>query len=150
MKLLLVAAASTAAALISVTTADAGDPATGSGSSSQGSAPNLDRPPGWYKKPTPERVRAAWPIKALKAGISGKVRLDCQVNIHGLLEDCPVLSDTPAGQNFGTAALLLTPQFLFTPAIVSGQVAPSRVRMPIIFDYQGPPRADAVVGSATL
>lgn len=110
-----------------------------------------DRPADWYKRPTPEQLRAAWPTKAYRAGMSGKVELDCQVNTHGLLEDCHVLSETPPGQNFGTAAMLLTPQFLLTPAVVDGEPAPSRVRMPITFEYQGTPGRDEMpLGGAIL
>ena len=61
--------------------------------------------------------------------------LSCRVNVHGVLEDCQVISETPANQGFGAAALLLTPEFLFKPATVMGQPVPERVYFPVNFAW---------------
>ncbi len=93
--------------------------------------------PGWLKKPDSNDLRAAWPVNALRRNIGGKADLHCIVNIHGLLEHCNVVSETPLGLGFGAAALLLTPNFLMTPGTRNGVPFPSAVNIPIHFDAQG-------------
>jgi TonB family protein len=97
-----------------------------------------DRTANWLKRPTPEQIRSVWPIRAIRRGVSGKAEISCRVNVHGLTEDCQVISETPPGEGFGAAALMLTPQFVFKPAIVHGEPTPSQVRFPVNFVTQGP------------
>jgi hypothetical protein len=109
-----------AAALVAIASPDAG--ATG----------HNETPANWYKKPSGEQIHAVWPLKALNS--RGKAIINCGVNIHGLAEDCIVVSEDPPGDGFGTAALLLTPDFLFSPATIDGSPVSSRVVIPINFE----------------
>ncbi len=97
--------------------------------------------PGWEKKPTPEDLRAVYPTKALKAGVGGRATIECEVATDGLLRNCVVLKDDPAGMNFGAAALALTLQFRFKPATRNGVPFVSRVVIPIT--WEEPSRASS-------
>ena len=107
-------------------------------------------PPDWAKRLQPEDIRGVWPSLAQRSGIGGKVAIDCRVNIHGLVEDCRVLSEEPAGQGFGGAALLLTPQMLFRPARRNGVPEPSRITVPITFASGGLAHAPEIVPTVTV
>lgn len=93
-----------------------------------------DSNPEWLKRPTPEDLLAVWPAEALKSGRGGRVELGCTVTVQGSLRDCRVLSEDPAGQGFGAAAMVLTRQLLFKPARKGGQAVEQAIRLPINFD----------------
>jgi hypothetical protein len=80
-----------------------------------------DQPGDWLKKPTPDELLAVYPHEALGRGLGGEATISCLVSTQGALFDCYVTSEAPAGQNFGFAALALTPQFLMRPATLKGQ-----------------------------
>jgi|GEM_PF-280791 len=101
-------------------------------------------PPAWFKKPSAADLIAAWPSEALSRGIGGKVTLTCMVSLHGELEACHVVSESPEGMGFGAAAMLLTPQFLFKPATRDGQPVISNMTLPLKFENNETPAPDAV------
>jgi TonB family protein len=90
-----------------------------------------NREPDWFKKPTPERLMALYPLEAMKKGLAGGAVIDCKVTVQGTLRDCAVVSEKPEGIGFGAAALALSPQFLMTPAVKNGQPVEGEVRIPI-------------------
>ncbi len=92
-------------------------------------------PPAWFHQPDADAIHAAWPAKALGMGRGGVAVVNCRVNIHGVTEDCQVRSETPPGEGFGAAALLLTPDFIFKPATQSGEPVPARVSIPVTFKW---------------
>lgn len=113
--------------------------------------PILDRDPDWAKRLRPEDILGVWPTAALKKGLAGKAAIKCKVSLQGGLFDCKVLSETPAGAGFGSAALLLVPQILMRPATIDGKPAVSDISIPITFQANGPVAADVirpVVGAA--
>ncbi|MHB8530118.1 MAG: TonB family protein [Caulobacteraceae bacterium] len=89
--------------------------------------------PDWLRKPTPAQLEAVWPTQAQRAGVSGVAVLECEANIHGLLEKCRVVAQSPPGMDFGAAALLLTPQFQFRPATGPNGPVTARVTIPMRF-----------------
>lgn len=91
------------------------------------------KPPDWNKRPSAEEIEAAWPTDATRRGQGGRVEVSCTVNVHGLLEDCRVVSEQPANLGFGAAAMLLIPDFVMKPATVMGKPVPGGVRIPINF-----------------
>ncbi len=93
--------------------------------------------PDWLKKPKVEGLLAVWPVKALQQAIGCKVVLHCQVNTHGLLQQCQVASESRPGYGFGAAALLLAPSFEFRPAMGPDGPRVAMVSLPINFDTQG-------------
>jgi TonB family protein len=96
--------------------------------------PQTKTPASWRTKPSASQLLGAWPAEALAKHIEGKVQLNCAVTTAGQADDCKVVSETPAGLGFGSAALLLTPTFLFNPARDATGPIVSRVNIPINFN----------------
>ena len=65
------------------------------------------------------------------------MKLNCEVDRSGLLQDCELTSEDPPGMGFGPAAIALTPKFLFRPATLDGRPITSRVVIPIGFGMDG-------------
>lgn len=104
----------------------------------------VETPADWLRKPSLDDMMTVWPLEALKRGQSGKGVIDCEVSAHGALVDCEVVSEEPAGSNFGRAAKALAPQFLMKPATKDGKpVSGGRARIPINFIWRGGPGAEA-------
>lgn len=103
------------------------------GASLAGEQP-VDTPADWLRRPTPEDLLSVWPKDAM--GKSGRATVACKVNTRGVLFDCQVDSEKPAGAGFGAAALALTPQLLMKPAMRGGAPVVSDVRIPI--NFSGP------------
>ena len=104
---------------------------------SSGPGATQDSGPDWVRKPSSDDLMAAWPTSALNRGKSGKATLVCQTNIRGGLENCRVEDETPPGEGFGAAALLLAPSFQMKPQIKDGKPQTSSVRIPISFASSG-------------
>ena len=74
--------------------------------------------PAWVG--TPE-LQDAFPAKAAQAGTTtGKAVLECTSDRHGLMTDCQVLDETPAGEDFGPAALHVAAAMSVNPWIAPG------------------------------
>lgn len=98
-----------------------------------------DTRPDWKKQPTAADFLTVYPTRAMREGLSGETIINCVVTTQGVLIDCVALSETPAGQSFGAAAITLTSQFLMKPATLNGRPTPSVVSLPINFKHQGGP-----------
>jgi TonB family protein len=80
----------------------------------------------------------AFPRSAYRARISGTASVECLLDDHAVVETCAVVSEQPASQGFGAAALQLVPYMSFSvPTSTEGAV--STARFTITFDN---PRAD--------
>src|SRR5580704_6782629 len=91
--------------------------------------------PVWAKAPDRTEWAKAYPAEAAKAGISGAVKLKCAASAAGLLQDCAVLQETPAGQGFGAAALSLAAGMELKPTGLNGQpVAGRNLIVPVKFE----------------
>ncbi len=94
--------------------------------------------PDWVKKPTPETMLSVWPKAAMEKGIDGKAVISCEVSRQGVMKNCVVVSEFPAGAGFGQAAIAMTPQLLLSPMKVDGvPVDGGRVQMPLTFKDSG-------------
>lgn len=87
----------------------------------------------WIRQPTEARLTEAWPAAARQAGVSGKVVMNCMVAYDGGLEDCRVLTETPAGMGFGAAALSLTGQYQLSPNVDGQSTTGGRMLVPVRF-----------------
>jgi len=87
--------------------------------------------PEWVRRPTSDDLISAFPADA-KAS-EGRTTLSCMVSVQGLLRDCKVATESPAGQGFGAAALAIVPQFLFRPATQDGRPLEVNLNLPFIF-----------------
>lgn len=92
----------------------------------------------WMELPDAEAQSRAYPAAAARRGLSGEVRVRCRVAADGGLVGCVVLSETPAGEGFGEAALKLAPDFRMIPPEVSSPDGPL-VTIPIKFTLPSEP-----------
>jgi TonB family protein len=94
--------------------------------------------PDWLHRPSAADLRSVWPIEALKKGQGGRAVIACLVSDQGVLYDCKVVEETPAGAGFGAAALLMAPQFVMRPMTRDGvPVKGGTIRIPIVFKGGG-------------
>jgi hypothetical protein len=93
----------------------------------------VDTPPDWLRKPTQNDVMVVWPKSAWARHLGGRAVIGCLISLQGALFDCVTLEESPARENFGAAAIALTPQFLMKPAKLKGEPVVSQVNIPINF-----------------
>jgi len=92
----------------------------------------------WLERPDSARISLLYPVQAFRQGLSGQAILDCIVDAEGRLA-CLILSEEPAGQGFGEAAIRASRLFRMAPETRDGRrTAGGRVRIPIRFDFTPP------------
>lgn len=90
----------------------------------------------WAQRPSARRISDAYPQRALRDGIGGRVELDCTV-LPSLALNCSVASETPAGQGFGRAALAAAGSYRAQASLSDGASA-SGARTRIVIQFQAP------------
>lgn len=71
-----------------------------------GGFPGLLKNPDWVHSVAADEVQQVFPPKAADAGLkTGRAVLDCVADAHGMMTACQVVSEDPAGMDFGPAAL---------------------------------------------
>lgn len=97
--------------------------------------PTVIRNPQWVRQPSAAQMERAYPRGALTDGTSGRAVLSCRMTGTGAVSGCTVVSETPAGEGFGNAALSLSRYFRLSPRTVDGQaVEGARVTIPLTFN----------------
>ncbi len=91
---------------------------TGSGPGSGAGAGSS--PPRLITGPSIAQIRASHPPEALRRGRSGRGEIRCRIRLDTRLEGCVVVSESPAGQGFGQAALQVSSYFRFQPPVEDG------------------------------
>lgn len=71
-----------------------------------------------------------FPERAVRLEVEGHVLLTCKVTDGGHLTDCIVTKETPAGYDFGDAALRMSPWLRMRPSVAGGTV-----RVPLAFRF---------------
>lgn len=94
-------------------------------------------PPGWIERPSPGAILASYPIAAIERGVSGRADLSCSLSADGVVSDCSVIAEDPAGFGFGASALLLSQRFLMRPAMLDGEPVAATFRTSILFRSGG-------------
>jgi protein TonB len=84
----------------------------------------------WLRQP--RNLQAYYPRRALQRSVEGSVQLDCRVLTTGNLR-CAVVSETPAGWDFGEAALRIARDYQMTPAMRDGVPVEARYQMRVPF-----------------
>lgn len=115
-------------------------PGQGTGSG-QGDGEGAGQPPRLLTGPTLRQVRALHPRAALAARRAGRGVIACRIRPDTRLEGCRVVSETPADQGFGMAALQAAPYFRFRPP--TGPDGTVRTGHEVTFGLDfGPPAED--------
>lgn len=74
------------------------------------------------REPAPGALRRYHPPEALRRGVSGAAVVSCRIGENTVLDQCRVLSETPAGQGFGQAGVAAAvAEYRFRPAMVDGR-----------------------------
>jgi TonB family protein len=107
-----------------------------------------DANPDWIRKPDGRDLANVFPKKALEKRVGGRATIQCRVTVEGFLDACKVVSESPAGMDFGAAGLQLAPQFRMSPKIRGGHAVPGgEVTIPINWE---PPRGIAPISSTPI
>ncbi|HEY1587943.1 MAG TPA: TonB family protein, partial [Polyangia bacterium] len=86
-----------------------------------------------------ERVEAAYPEEAARAGVTGAVMLELVVDADGHVAEATVIA--PAGHGFDEAALAAARQFRFAPGRADGKPVPVKVTYRYAFVLNKQPSA---------
>ena len=90
----------------------------------------------WAQRPSARRISELYPARALRAGVGGRVELNCSVRANQSLS-CSVANESPAGLGFGQAALSASAAYRASPTLSDGSSsngAPAR----IVVQFQAP------------
>ena len=90
---------------------------------------SYDTAPRWLRVPAPRTVGSVFPTRALEQGRSGSAVIRCTLTSESALSGCQVVSEAPAAQGFGLAALTLAPELDLRPATKSGRAVASEVTL---------------------
>jgi TonB family protein len=96
-------------------------------------APRLITDPQWTG--VPRMTEAVYPPRAIKARVTGITTVECEARGDGTMKKCVCLEETPAGFDFGRAAVRLGMAHRIKPRDLDGSsVAGAHVRFQIRFD----------------
>ncbi len=97
------------------------------------------RRPVWARTPSPRRLAALYPQRALERGREGEASLQCIILDGGAL-DCERVSASPGG--FAAAALRVARRFRHAPQLADGSdAAGAQVRLHVVFRMADEDRA---------
>jgi TonB family protein len=114
--------------------------------------------PYWVKFPGGRDFVRFYPEAARRAWLEGSATIQCHISAQGLLEQCLVIREQPAGEGFGAAALAMGEFFKLGPATRDGQAVeggtvifpirfalPAQATVPVTIANPSGPMGEAVV-----
>jgi TonB family protein len=88
--------------------------------------------PDWDRVPDFEVLAEHFPPDAQELELSGRAVIECAVSAAGLLTNCQIVSEAPAGFGFGRATLQVARYFKMRPMMINGApVEGGKVRVPV-------------------
>lgn len=96
--------------------------------------PSVIRNVAWSRPPRP--TESDYPSRAMDRGISGSAVVRCTAQANGRPANCEVVSETPSGMGFGSAAVRIVQRGQLSPRTVDGAAtnASFEVRVPFNLD----------------
>jgi TonB family protein len=99
-----------------------------------GPHPTVITNPDWIQTPNGDDFANFYPKLASMLGVGGRAITHCGVSIQGLLVNCTIVDETPAGMGFGPAALSMMTRFHMRPQLRDGKpVDGGTINIPIRF-----------------
>ena len=103
--------------------------------------------PDWRTKPSGDDLVREYPPLAQMLMLGGHATITCQAEIDGRVDECRIVSETPAGVGFGAATLRAAAYFTMNPATLDGKPIRSSVTIPLNWQLapgtgQAPPTGD--------
>ena len=103
--------------------------------------PFADQPPTTSTEPVtdvqwarqPRATADDFPVRALEREISGSAVLSCTSRADGSVENCRVVSETPAGMGFGRAAIRVVQRAQLSPVSVDAMTRDQEFRVTMAF-----------------
>jgi TonB family protein len=90
--------------------------------------------PDWLRTPKMVDVERAYPATARRNKLEGRGAMKCQVTSEGRLSLCVIVSEAPVGQDFGAAAMTLSPFFKMREVDFYGEKVVGRfITIPVAF-----------------
>lgn len=104
--------------------------------------------PRWISSLTANGMAQAYPQAAIKAGVlSGQGTARCKVTAKGELTDCQAVSESPAGLDFGAAAVKAASAMRMNPWTREGDTVDGMVvTLPVQFTWDSTPGAGKTAG----
>ncbi len=94
--------------------------------------PSVITQPDWSRRPNSEDLARYYPDRASRLELEGSATISCSVRANGTLENCSVVSETPADAGFGEATLRASKLFKMRPTTRDGApVDGGTVRIPL-------------------
>lgn len=90
--------------------------------------------PDWTRRPSAEDMVRYYPERAWRQRVAGKTVIRCTVTAMGTLSDCRIVSETPEGEDFGSASLKVARFFKIKPMTDDcGNATGATVRIPLVW-----------------
>ena len=86
-------------------------PSTPTQDATPAAVPTEIRNPHWARLPSGSDLEAHYPTRASRSRVAGAAIMRCVSDARGMLKDCRILAEAPAGEGFGPATLDLASRF---------------------------------------
>ncbi len=93
--------------------------------------------PNWVTPPNGDDLADLYPERAQRMEVEGSASIRCKVTIKGTMVECVVVSESPAGYDFGTQTIKASHRWKMKPATRDGQPVEGVVTVPLKWKLGG-------------
>jgi protein TonB len=93
--------------------------------------------PNWISAPNGDDLADLYPDRAQRMEVGGHAVIHCTVTVKGTLTNCSVVSETPAGYDFGAQTVKASKRWKMKPAEVDGKAVEGSVTIPLTWKLAG-------------